>query len=530
MINEVVIVGSGPSGVASALGFAENGIVPVILDVGNESRDYQPRDISVYEYRKSPDSFNVMIGENYEGLNNLIHENKIFPKLISPFMQFVIKDVEKLSPIEEKGFVAVQSFAKGGLANAWGAGLYRCVDDELMGLPVNSSDLSPYYDKLTREIGISGDDDDLTTFFGSTTYLLGPLKLSRKSEVLYLKYKRNKKKLNDRGVYIGRPRLCALSQSYNNRTECKYHNLESWFPNQPCIYTPTFTLQRLIKENKVIYHNSLLVKKWIRAGKYIIVIAENVNSGTEVAFKCKTLILAAGTINSAKIVLNSKNDFKTKLPLFDNALVQIPLIFPKFIGSKFDSQVLGLPNLDMIVDLKKINLKLKGSIIELAFPARSFFNEMLPFSAKDNLVFLKMFLPSLMVLLLYFPSSSRNIGYLMLHSDKKLEAYSRPYYIDKYIIKEVVNTFLRLGVLTHSSLMQKAQPGYAIHYAGTLPMVENPKQDYQCNKAGELYDEPDVYITDGSLFSYIPAKNISFTFMANAMRIADNISKVIHRR
>jgi len=529
MIHEVIIVGSGPTGVASALGFAENGIIPLILDVGYEPESTETLNSNFYEYRRSHDSFKLMIGENYEGLYNLVHKKTIFPKLISPFMQFVVKDVERLSPTDENGFMAVQSFARGGLANAWGASLYRCTDDELLNIPLRVSDLTPYYDKLTREIGISGDDDDLTLFYGSTKDLLPPLNLSKKCELLYARYKKRKRRLNKKGVYIGRPRLCVLSQDYYGRARYEYNSLESWFPHLPYVYTPTHTLRRLINENKVIYHNSVLVKFWRREDNHLVVHAEDINDGSMITFKCKKLVLAAGTINSAKIVLNSKRDFKTRLPLFDNGLAQIPLIFPSFIGSKFETETPGFENLDIIFDFQELSLRLKGSILELNFPSRSVFFEILPFSARDNLLVIKYFLPAVLVVLLYFPSSIKNSGYLMLKDNGVLEVFSHPYKFDRGIIGKVIKIFLGLGILTHPLLVKSAQPGYTIHYAGPLPMVENPEHEYQCNRFGELYHEPDVHVVDGSLFPYLPAKNFSFTLMANAMRIAENISRMIKR-
>ncbi len=530
MIHEVIIIGSGPTGVASALGFAENGIISLVLDVGYEPEKDNTLNSNFFKYRKTNDSFDLMIGENYEGFHNLIHKKTIFPKLISPFMQFVVKNAEKLSPTDENGFIAVQSFAKGGLANAWGASLYRCTDDELLNIPLKASELIPYYDKLTKEIGISGNDDDLTPFYGSTKDLLPPLNLSKKCELLYARYKKKKKRLNEKGVYIGRPRLCVLSQDYYDRTGYEYNSLESWFPHLPYVYAPAYTLQKLVKENKVIYHGSVLVKSWTKEDNYLIVHAENVNDGSMITFRCKKLVLAAGTINSAKIVLNSKKDFKTRLPLFDNELIQIPLIFPSVIGSKFETKTLGFENLDILYNFQESNLRLKGSILELNFPLRSVFYEMLPFSAKDNLLFIKYFLPAVLVVLLYFPSSIKNSGYLMLKDNGVLEIFSRPYKIDKGVIRKVINTFLSLGILTHSLFIKYAPPGYSIHYAGPLPMVENPEHEYQCNRFGELYHESDVHVVDGSLFPYLPAKNFSFTLMANAMRIADYISKNIRKQ
>jgi choline dehydrogenase-like flavoprotein len=530
MIHEVIIIGSGPTGIAAALSFVENGITPLILDVGYQPGNDNPVNCNFYDYRKSHDSFDLMIGKNYDGLSNVISKKTLPPKLTSPYMQFVIKDAEKMSPVNEKGFHIIQSFAMGGLANAWGAGLYRCIDDELINLPVQASELSPYYDKLTKEIGISGDNDDLTSNFGSTESLLPPLTLSYKSKKLFSKYQKNKKKLHARGIYMGRPRLGVLSQNYHERTSHKYQNLELWLPDLPSIYNPSFTLQRLIKENKVHYHKSVLVKCWSRAGNHLVVHAENINNSSGFSFTCKRLVLAAGTINSAKIVLNSKKDFKTRLPLIDNPLIQVPLIFPTFIGSKLETDAFGLTNLNIIFDFKKHNLRLHGSIVELTSPARAVFYEKFPLSSKDNLLLMKLISSSFLVLLLYFPSSKENSGCITLKPDGKLEAYSPPYKVNKSIIKKIIRSFISMGILTNHRLIRYSSPGYAVHYAGTMPMVKNPAQDYQCNKWGEVHKERGVYVVDGSLFSYLPAKNISFTLMANSMRIADNISKKIKRQ
>jgi choline dehydrogenase-like flavoprotein len=528
MIHEIIIVGSGPSGVAAALGFAENGVVPLFLDVGFEGPDVEPIDSNFYDYRKSQDSFKIMIGENYEGLQNVINRKTPSPKISSPYMKFVTKDVERLSPLHETGDPILQSFSMGGLANAWGAGLYRCVDDDFADLPVKASDLSPYYDKLTKEIGISGDNDDLTRFFGSTENLLPPLRLSKKTQRLYSKYIEKKKALNSRGVYIGRPRLGVLSEKYNGREACNYNNLEMWMPNIPYIYTPAYTLKKLIKDNKARYQGSVLVKRWSREGSFLIVHAKDVNNGSEIAFKCKWLVLAAGAINSSKIALNSRNDFNKKLPLIDKSLVQYPLISPSFIGSRFEKDAFALTNLNIIFDLKKYNLRLQGSIIELTSPARSVFYEMFPLAAKDNLKLIQMFLPSVLILFLYFPPTSESAGYLMLRPDGSMEIKSPKGESDRRVNKEVACAFLSLGMFTHPRLARL--PTHSLQYAGTLPMTVTPDREYCCSKSGEMYGEPGVYVADGSLFSYIPAKNFSFTLMANAMRITDHISAAMRKQ
>jgi choline dehydrogenase-like flavoprotein len=524
MMYDIIIVGSGPSGVAAALGVAENGIVPLILDVGHEAPDVKPPDINFYDYRKTNDVFDVMVGRGSEVLNHVIEKKTSSPKVSSPYMKFVTRDAEQLSPVVGSSSI-LQSFAKGGLANAWGAGLYRCIDDDLVNLPINAADLSPYYDRLTSEIGISGDDDDLTPFFGSTEGLLKPMRLSRKLSRLLSVYQKKRGELNADGTFVGRSRLGLLTSDYDGRSACDYNSFEMWYPELPHIYTPAFTLDKLIREKKVAYHKSVMVRNWSREKNLIVVNAQNIDDGSDISFNCKKLVLAAGTINTAKIVLNSKKDFDTKLPLKDNSLVQFPLIFPSFIGSKLEKDALSLTNLNIIFNLKEVNMRLQGSIIELTSPARAIFYEKLPLSAKDNLTFIRLFLPALAVLFLYLPSREVNEGHIKLLPDGKLEICNQHGKVDKRILKKVARALCKMRVLTHPLFVEP--PEHAIHYGGTLPMVPNPDSDYHCSTFGELYGEPGVHIVDGSLLTFIPAKNLSFTLMANAMRISDQISKKV---
>jgi choline dehydrogenase-like flavoprotein len=527
MTYEVIIVGSGPSGVAAALGFAENGIVPLILDVGHEAPEVKPPNMNFYDYRKTNDVFDVMIGRGYELLKHVIEKKTASPKVSSPYMQFVTRDAEQLSPVAGSSCV-LQSFAKGGLASAWGAGLYRCIDYDLVSLPINAADLSPYYDRLTREIGISGDDDDLTPFFGPTEGLLKPVRLSNKLSKLFSAYKKKRGVLNAEGIFVGRSRLGILTSDYDDRSRCEYNNLEMWYPNLSYIYTPSFTLEKLIREGKVAYHKAVMVTSWSREENVIVVHAQNTKDNADISFNCKKLILAAGTINSTKIVLNTKKDFETILPLKDNSLVQIPLIFPSYIGSELEKDALSLANLNIIFDLQEINMRLQGSIIELSSPARATFFEKLPLSARDNLTYIRLFLPALAVLFLYMPSRKENEGHIKLERSNKLDVCSLHGKVEKKILKKVTRSFCKMGVLTHPLFVEP--PEHAIHYGGTLPMVDNPDRDYQCSTFGEIYGEPGIHVVDGSLLSYIPSKNLSFTLMANAMRIADHISKRIKKQ
>ena len=183
---EFIVVGSGAAGVAAALELVRRGVRPLLLDVGHTNQAaLPPVHGNLYDYRRRRDSFDLHIGPDLGGLASALRAEPGVAKLNAPNMAFVTSDAERLAPLEQTHFQAVQSFAAGGLGNAWGAGLYRWVDSDLADFPVALAQLQPYFDLLTREIGISGQDDDLTRFFGDPAGLLPPLTLSHNARLAH---------------------------------------------------------------------------------------------------------------------------------------------------------------------------------------------------------------------------------------------------------------------------------------------------------------------------------------------------------
>lgn len=525
-IHDIIIVGSGPAGIGAALGLVKNRVKPLILDVGHEPPTAPDINRNLYDYRRQNDVFDIMIGDRFQGIYNLVHNTSMSPKLTSPLMQYVIRDAESLSPIQETGFKAVQSFAQGGLASAWGAGLFRYTDRELASLPIAASELEPYYDRLTQEIGIIGTADDLTPYFGTSRYLLKPLKFSEKSATLFRRYQGKRKSLNRQGVFMGHPRLGVLSQDYQGRSAAaRYDNADSWIPNLPYVYNPAFTLKRLVREDKVDYRKGVLVTGWQRETGRIVVRARDLASNRDVSFAAGKLLLGAGTINTARIVLESRKDYRTELKLLDNPLVQVPLIFPGHIGKKLEKDAFGMGHISMVFDLRSHGLMLQGGILELTSPARAAFFEQFPFSARNNIRLIRLAANAVLVMFLFFPSSPENAAGLRLTPEGILKINCVPYRLNKKIVTFIARSFGKLGVVCSSRFIQYSLPGYGIHYAGTIPMRERPDAPYQCDKSGELFGEPGVHIIDGSVLPEIAAKNLSLTIMANAMRTADLLSK-----
>jgi hypothetical protein len=83
--------------------------------------------------------------------------------------------------------------------------------------------------------------------------------------------------------------------------------------------------------------------------------------------------------------------------------------------------------------------------------------------------------------------------------------------------KAVRAAFMKIGCYP----LRRIQPGHggSIHYAGSLPFSAD-EMPGSTHPSGRLHGTRSVFVADGSGFTYLPAKGITLTLMANAHRTA----------
>jgi choline dehydrogenase-like flavoprotein len=513
---DFIVVGSGAAG-AWAAARLKNAKV-LMLDVGEQPEvKAQSKTLGHYfDLKQAPEiGLPILIGDRYESLHNIFNEF-LSPKLKSPYMRYIIKKPLN-SEIQSKGFYPLQSFAKGGLANGWGGGCYRFQDDELQGFPINANDLEPYYKILTKEIGISGvDDDDLQSFYGKDSQLLPPIPLPKQLESLYNNYKKKRFHFNSNGFHIGFPRF-----AYQNYTAC---GLDYFLSQNPSIYTPAYTVEKLVKEGNLHYINDRYVEGFSESNHGVEVYARGTLDNCRYTYNCKALILAMGAINSGKCVLSSYKDLSTHLPLLDNNLTYVPFLWPKMIGASCASNnIIGSP-LTSVYRSNEGQIQLTIYNMGNLLCSDLLFN--FPLSGKAALIAGKYLIPALIIIQVFYPDNFSIKNYLQLNEDGSLSiSYERRKW--GQVERELIKMMRSIGLFSAPSLIQAPTPGNSIHYAGTLPMKPNPKSRYETDKNGRLNETKRVFVADSATFPYLPAKNHTFTIMANAMRIADGIEGIL---
>jgi choline dehydrogenase-like flavoprotein len=518
-MTRVLIVGAGAAAAAAAFQLSRMGIVPVVIDVGRAPDRNARAEGNLYDWRERNDSFDLHIGADFAGVRDILTGENGVAKLNAPNSRYVVRDAERLSPVEAIHFDPIQSFALGGLGNAWGAGLYRFVDADLAGFPIRAADLDPYADALTGEIGIGGAGDDLSPYFGASEGLLPPLRLSRNAAQVHEAYKRKRQRLRDAGVALGRPRVAALSRPHDGRSACDYSNTEFW-QEQPYLYTPAMTLRKLIAAGQVEYQPGWLVESYGEGAEGVTVRARAADGDEVRVFQGDVLLLAAGAIGTTKIVLRSAADTTTRLRLLENPAVQIPFVIPTAIGRKLDTHTFGLTQLNLVWTNAPGGYLAQGSILEITSPMRAEFFGRFPLSARANLALVRAMLPAMLVMQLFFPAAAQGPAEISVRGDGVVRIEGRPNAIDLRSLNPLLGPLRALGLWTHPMLIYKPETGHAIHYAGTLPMRERPGR-YECYASGRLAGAQRVYVADSASFSDLPAKNMSFGMMSAAMRVAE---------
>ena len=518
-MHDVILVGSGPAGTAAALQLAGGDVL--MLDAG-----FTPPKIAenfcgdLYDLRKKKlDIFSSLVGENFESLVNLFTDKKINLKLKSPYMSYIIRNWQMLSRIDSNSFEGVVSLAKGGLANAWGAGVFRFTDEDLNEFPISYGELEPYYNKLTAHVGVSGVNDDLTPWFRRDSGLQPPIRLCGMATDLLDRYSVAREKFNAEGVYIGRARLAVLTVEHRGRAPYAYEHMEFFRSEIEAIYTPVFTLNELVHEDRVDYRPGWLVERFEEIEGGVEVFARSVDGGNINSFKARKLLLGTGALNTARIVLASAMDTITRLPIMDNPMSAFPVFRLGRLGRALESEDASVGQLNIICQGVEGVGTVQGSFYGTNGPLRSDVIFDLPFPASVVRTILKNTASATALMMLFYPGVVRPGNFLRLKHTGALEIEYHPEPRSRVLEPKLIRMMRKVGYHSHPALVQYPPMGTGLHYAGMLPMHENPKQ-YQCHPNGRLSGTKSVHIIDGACFSALPAKNLTFTIMANAMRIA----------
>ena len=534
-MDRIVILGSGASGVHFALSLLRKGYNVVMLDVGHRGPERVNRGDSFDELKANlSDPASYFLGEDFEGVFYPDIKSEYYG--IPPSQTYVFSDGDAFR-IKSEGFSPLMSFAQGGLAQAWTGGTYPFNDEELRDFPFGYRDVEPYYAEVARRIGIAGTNDDLSRFMPVHDHLLDPLNLDFHSELLLSEYQRHKDFLNSRlRCYFGRSRVAALTQDRSGRPKCSYFGRCLWGCPTESFYTPSLTLRECREFGNFTYLSGVYGNHFKFDSRRHVksIVTSSIDSGKKEEIPCDKLVLAGGTLSSSKIFLASifqSTGETVKLPgLMDNRQVLVPFVNLKMIGRPFDAKTYQYHQVAIGIEGDGPQEYIHGLVTTLKTALVHPIIQKIPFDLRTGVRLFKNLHAALGLVNVNFSDTRRRDNYISLETEKNTD---NPVAIVRYAPPEGEPLSIKKGIgkvrralwtlkcLVPPGMIHVRPMGASVHYAGTLPMSKK-NSPLTTSEMCASRDFENLYIVDGTTFPFLPSKNITFTLMANAVRVAEN--------
>jgi choline dehydrogenase-like flavoprotein len=530
-MKSVVIVGSGPSGVHFAQSLLEKGYRVTLIDVGyRRPRPVLPESRLDRMKTELADPVGYFVGTDFEGITFPGAAGEYYG--VPPGKSFVF-DAPRGFEADPRGFAPLFSFAQGGLAEAWTGGVYPFNDDELADFPFTFADIRPAYDEVARRIGVSGELDDLARFMPAHENIMSPLRLDRQSVKLLDRYRGERGRLNERlGCWVGRSRLATLTHDRDERKACSYLGRCLWGCPVDAIYTPSRTLLECMANPSFEYVPDVYVTHFeTDARRRVSAVVGRTGGGEDVRVPVDTLALAAGALGSSRIFLESvyrgTGEVLRLEGLMDNQQVLVPFLNLDMIGTPYERSSYQYHQLGLGLATRDPRHYVDGEITTLKTTMAHPVVQNLPFDLRASRGAFRRLRSALGLVNVNFHDDRRSTNVVTLEPRDAGEArlvleYSpapgEKAHIDESI-RRVRSALRRLNCFAPRSMMHVRPKGASVHYAGMLPM--GGTGPCTTGMDGRSNDFENLFFVDGVTFPFLPAKNITFTLMANAVRIAD---------
>ena len=552
----VIVVGSGASGIHFTLTLLEKGYHVRMLDVGRRGREpILPK--SSFDDLKNDleDPAVFFLGERFEDVvlrgdgdgynmrwpwlnkvrstpapdrSHALHGfTKHWRHVFGPLAGYTMRS---------EGFAAIMSFAAGGLAEAWAAGAFPFNETELDEFPFSFADIEPFYDLVAQRIGVSGTNDDLVEFIPLHRHLQPPLELSTHAALLLGRYADRRKSVQKRlGCRLGRSRAATLTQDLHARKACD--NLGRCLLGCPreSIYSPRLTLDECRKFDRFEYLPGWYVSHFNANDSRNVrsVVARSIESGQEETFPVGTLVLAAGTLATGRIVLESIHRHSGRVEkltgLMDTRMLLIPFVTPAMLCKPCTTDQYQYHHLAAAIPVPDSDEVAHGQITTMTGTSVHAATQSLGFDLKTSLYFLRQIQAALGVVMVALGDGRREGNYLTLDpgegdAPSQLVAHYEAATSERDRIHATVRRTTRLlrslGCVVPPGRTHIRPMGAGIHYAGTLPM-SSKRLGLNVSPSCRSYDFANLYVVDGSTFPSLPGKGLTFSLMANATRVAE---------
>lgn len=522
----VIIIGSGPAGVAAAFPLLARGCRVLMLEGGeDEAGGDAPSHADLQDVRHRSDQWKLIVGERYEAFED---PDAPSPKFRVPAHRHVLRRFQERMAIRPTNFAVAGALAAGGLANLWGAGVSRFDDEDLADYPISLRDMAPSYERISERIGISGsNDDDMARALGHEPHLLAPTKRSEQMQRLLVRYDSRPGPARRHGVRLGAARNAVLTERRGARGGCVHCGLCLWGCQYGAIWSAKHDLQALKRHPNFRYRAATLAIGLERTAAGWRVLVEDAGSGTALGLEATRVFLACGALGSAKLVLAALALHERDIAFQTSPAAGFAVLVSgrkPARGSRREDNAFALAQATFKVEEPRLQRGyafghlFAGDTIQAGEYVRQMGS--LSYPAARRVV--RVLQPRLLAGSCFLDGAySRHTLRLARSGEFRINGGYAPEAAAhaSHVRKRVAAALRRYGAWLLPGSFRLAPPGADAHYGATVPMRAAPRP-HEANHAGEVHGLPGVYVVDGSALTRVPPKPHTLSIMANADRIA----------
>ncbi len=520
---KIVIVGSGLAALSAARALVNRGIKPVLWDVGraeDEEKAFLVKEMAL----QKPDEW-AALSKSRLFVNSTV-TGKTIPRKLAFGSDYFYGASTAFAKVEHDGSIPPFSYATGGFSVGWGASVLPPDDSDIGDWPIKTSDLAPYYIQVLSQLPYSAGEDGLSKKFPLYSQCAAPLELAAGNKQLMDDLKAGS------GSYLfGQARLLTRAHTENGLSGCQYCGQCMSGCVYDSIYKSSQTLDALLRQNKIEYKRGIFVDSLReRDGRVEVSVLEaGANPAT---YTFDRVVIAAGAVNSTRIMLKSKSLYGQNIPLLATNGFVVPMLRLRRLKG-------GWPNINtqpaIFLEYKADQLSNHWIHSQLSIP-----NDLVYalFGVRENKKDLTSRLKRRMLEHIviancnlhsdhsnrYSLALKKEGGHTVLHST--LQALATTAKAHKVAKDKLATIGRMLGWYMLKSKAQHSFKGGGFHVGGTMPMRFHPESELDTDLLGCPKGLTRVHIVDSSILPSLPGTTIGLVAMANAYRIATQLDLV----
>lgn len=519
MQHDVIVIGSGPAGVHAALPLVDAGLNVLMIDGGMGPTSEPPVTHKNFEdvRREDANQDELFLGRDYSSIpvNGLLGGHG--GGMTSGNRSYVIKGTQDALPLNVRNGMIVQSLAEGGLGAAWGAASAYMSDANLRLMGLNPREMDRFYDEITGIVGVSGPE--------TREGIQPAMPPDHHADFMLKRAQKKREPLYGLGVDIVQPHSAVLTQDKNGRKATSLADMDYYADPGKSVYRPQYTLEELKRKPNFTYAGGNVVQYVEETAENVIVFAQPMDDRTvNRRWTAKRVIVAAGAINTARILLRSRNMFNMPVPFIAKPHMFAACVRPSSLGKKGPAARSSLCQLLMIdgavhggPDSGCAQLYSYRSLLLFRLLGNA------PLPVPEALGLLSMYAPSLIIADIRFPGLPRAGQHLTLRRSEDargvLDIDFTPgrTHVELLSLKRITRAMRMTGLLPVK--IMDLPEGSTSHYAGTVPVSTDEKLPLSSDPDGKLHRSRHIYVADASVFRMLPSLPHTLTIMANARRI-----------